>query len=315
MKKITIIAAFAALLGAFACTPIEDQSLRDKFITNAGKVMTSEELTAHLKVEQLGETNDVVTVTNDAPSIGGIWHFKTATGEEILKSDKGVYTYQANGDFEVYMVAPAGKGKLVESKHFPVKVTDVYDPWFGLLTGAKDKFDKGAVKTWGFRSSNGADGVDLGNDPSGTICGMSAYGFWKWYPYAQTSGQAWWGVVTFGDAGDQTMKFTYDGGLLETFNASGSSMNKGTFGVIHTPLDSSPANTAKGISQKGQFIATCPVIGSEYDDYGQGGTTTFMLVYLDETYMCLAHYPDNSACSSGLDWNDAVWICNYKAKK
>ena len=212
------------------------------------------------------------------------------------------------------MVAPAGGGKIVESKHFAVTVTDVYDPWVGMLTGAKDKFDKSASKTWGFRSSNGADGTDLNGDPSGTILGMSAYGFWKWYPFAQTSGQAWWGVVTYGAAGDQTMKFTYDGGILQTFDASGSSKNKGTFGVVHTPIDASPANTAKGVSQMGQFIATCPVIGSEYDDYGQSGSTTFILVYLDEQYMCLAHYPNYASCSSGLDWCDAVWICNYKAK-
>ena len=313
MKKNTlVIAAFAALLGAFACTPIEDQMLRDKYITNAGPVLTSDELTAHLKVEQKGETNDVITVSNDDPRIGGVWHFTTATGEDILKTDSGTYTYTANGNFKVYMVAPAGQGKLVKSKEFEVKVSDVYDPWVGLLTGAKDKFDKSATKVWGFRSSDGADGTDLNGDPNGTILGMSAYGFWKWYPYSQTSGQAWWGVVTFGQAGDQTMKFYYTDAVLETFDAAGNKTNTGNFAVGHTPVDNAPIQTPKGVSQMGTFSATVPVIGSEYDDYG--ATTTYMLIYLDDTYMCIAHYPDMSACSAGLDWNDAVWICNYKAK-
>jgi len=315
MRKIfTFTAATAAILGLIACNPIEDQTLRDKYITNAGAPMTSEELTAHLSVSQISETDDVITVVNDDPSIGGIWHFTTATGEAIMKTDKGEYTYTSNGTFEVYMVAPTAGNKLVESKHFTVTVEDVYDPWVGMLTGAKDKFDKSATKKWGFRSSNAADGTDLNGAPEGTICGMSAYGFWKWYPFSQTQGQAWWGVVKFGDAGDKTMKFSYAGAKLETFDAAGTPMNSGSFAVGHTPVDASPANTAKGCAQKGTFAATCPVIGSEYDDYGQSGTTTFMLIYLDDTYMTIAHYPNLAACSSSLDWNDAVWICSYKAK-
>lgn len=310
-KNITIIATFAAVLGLIACNPIEDQTLRDKYITNAGAPMTSAELTSHLSVLQNGETDDVISVACDDPSIGGVWHFQTAAGDAIIKSDKGSYTYTANGDFDVFMVAPSA-GKLVESEHFKVTVSDVYDPWVGMLTGAKDKFDKGASKTWGFRPVTGA-GADT-DDPSGYICAMSAYGFWKWYAPTTVTGQAWWGQVNYATAGDQTMKFTYSGTKLETFSADGSLMNAGGFAVGHTPIDASPIQTGKGVPQMGTFTATCPIIGSEFDDYGQSGTTTFLLITLDENFMTLAHYPSLASCSAGLDWNDAVWISYYKAK-
>lgn len=312
-KNISFLASAAAILAVIACNPIEDQSLRDKYVTNVDHILTTQELDAHLHIIQNAENDDVFTVENDDPSIGTVWHFTTAAGDYILKSDKGTYTYTANGDFEIYAVAPAGANKTVESTHKKVTVTNVYDPWVGMLTGAKDKTDKSAVKTWGFRSVDGM-GNDTPGDPAGYICAMSAYGFWKWYPHTQVSGQAWWGQVTYGTAGDQTMKFTYSGTKLDTYDASGAKMNSGNFAVNHTPVDASPIQTGKGVVQMGVFTATCPIIGSEFDDYGQSGTTNFLLIYLDDKNMTLAHYPDMSACSAGLDWNDAVWISYYQAK-
>ena len=40
----------ALLLLSGACTPIEDDELRDKYVTNAGAPITPEELTAALEV-------------------------------------------------------------------------------------------------------------------------------------------------------------------------------------------------------------------------------------------------------------------------
>ena len=144
MKKIRIITAIALLASMVACNPIEDKSLRDDYITNAGTPVTSEELTSYLHVDQpypntetAVEGDQIVSLKNDRPEIGGVWHVVTSMGETILKSDSCTYTYESNGEFEVYYVALSA-GKIVESAHFPITVTNVFDPWAGYLTGAKD---------------------------------------------------------------------------------------------------------------------------------------------------------------------------------
>ena len=141
MKKIRIITAIALLASMVACNPIEDKSLRDDYITNAGTPVTSEELTSYLHVDQpypntetAVEGDQIVSLKNDRPEIGGVWHVVTSMGETILKSDSCTYTYESNGEFEVYYVALSA-GKIVESAHFPITVTNVFDPWAGYLTG------------------------------------------------------------------------------------------------------------------------------------------------------------------------------------
>ncbi|MBQ0025128.1 MAG: hypothetical protein KBT00_05340, partial [Bacteroidales bacterium] len=99
-NTIKTIAFVVALGGMFACSPIEDQSLRDKYVTNAGKPLTSEEITKHLTVSQpkAAEYEDFyVEVKNDDPNTAGVWHFTTSGGDAILFAKNGSYTYTANG--------------------------------------------------------------------------------------------------------------------------------------------------------------------------------------------------------------------------
>lgn len=145
-----------------ACNPIEDKSLRDDYITNAGTPVTSEELTSYLHVDQpypntdtAVEGDQIVSLKNDRPEIGGVWHVVTSMGETILKSDSCTYTYESNGEFEVYYVALSA-GKIVESAHFPITVTNVFDPWAGYLTGAKDKADRARKRLGPGERSHGA---------------------------------------------------------------------------------------------------------------------------------------------------------------
>lgn len=102
MKKIRIITAIALLASMVACNPIEDKSLRDDYITNAGTPVTSEELTSYLHVDQpypntetAVEGDQIVSLKNDRPEIGGVWHVVTSMGETILKSDSCTYTYES----------------------------------------------------------------------------------------------------------------------------------------------------------------------------------------------------------------------------
>lgn len=310
MKKNTlVIAAFAALLGAFACTPIEDQMLRDKYITNAGKAMTSEELSSHLKVSQISETNDVITVECDDPSIGGVWHFTTATGDAVIKSDKGTYTYTANGTYDVFMIAPTAGCKLVESKHFQVTVSDVYDPWVGKLTGAKDKFDKTAKKTWKFRIVDGT-GADS-DDPNNFVCCEPAYGFWKWYAPTTVDGQDWGGKTSFATAGDQKMVLEYDGQKLTSYKADGSVNNKGAFAVNHTSPDPAGPNTATGVVAMGTITTTCQVPGQELGKSKGVATPEFLILELTDEHLVIFNYSKYP----GPDWDDNGWIVYYKAEK
>jgi len=310
MKNIfTAAVILAATLAFAACNPIEDQSLRDKYITNAGKAMTSEELSSHLKVSQISETNDVITVENDDPTIGGIWHFATATGDAILKSDKGTYTYTSNGTFDVFMVAPTAANKLVESKHFQVTVTDVYDPWVGKLTGAKDKFDKTAKKTWGFRIVKG-DGSDS-TDPNDYVCCEPAYGFWKWYAPTTVSGQDWGGKQTFATAGDQKMVFEYNGQKLTTYKADGSVNKSGNFVVNHTSPDKAGPNTKNGTAAFGTLTTTIPVAGQELGKSKKVEKPEFLLLELTDDHLVIFNYSKYP----GPDWDDNGWIVYYKAVK
>ena len=189
MKTLKLFIAAAALLSFMACNPIEDLSLREKYVTNAGSPISSDELSAALTVSQDGATNDIITLKNARPDIGGAWHVGTAMGETIIKNDKYTYVYEANGEFEIYY-AGVSEGKIVESKRFPVTVTDVYDPWAGMLTGAKSNTDKSAKKTWSWREVSW-----------GSICNMGAHGGWKYASagYTPESNFAWWANFTLAD--------------------------------------------------------------------------------------------------------------------
>lgn len=309
MRKIfTFTAAVAAVFGLIACNPIEDQSLREKYITNAGAPMTSEELTSHLTVAQVSETNDVITVSNDDPSIGGIWHFATATGDAVIRSDVGTYTYTSNGTFDVYMVAPTAGNKLVESKHFQVTVTDVYDPWVGKLTGAKDKFDKTAKKTWKFRIVTGA-GEDS-TDPNDFVCCEPAYGFWKWYAPTTVNGQDWGGKKSFLEVGDQKMVMEYDGQKLITYKADGSVNKTGAFAVNHTSPDTAGPYTATGVVAMGTITTTVPVPGQEFGKSSGVATPEFLILELTDNHLVIFNY----ASYPGPDWDDNGWIAYYKAE-
>ena len=287
-----------AMLG-WACTPIEDQELRDKYVTNAGDPITVAELDASLEVSQpypntetAIEGDQYVHLKNKRPEIGGTWH----VGSKSYLTDDQIIVVEANGVYDVYYSA-VSNGKIVNSTPIQITVTNVFDPWMGYLTSAKDKADMAATKEWGFRT-------DLSN-----ICDMCAHGWWKYasagYTPESFSGISWWGQQVFDPANDQRMVFAVNGNKLTTFDASGAVMNEGKF-------EFSQDQPEDGVL--GMLRTDIPIIGSEFDDNGTqtvGGPNTFYILTLTEKYMTLYEW---WSTTPGSDWGDCSWRVVYEAK-
>lgn len=288
----------AAAIMLSSCDAYESDSLRDKYVKNAGTPVTSEELSSYLHVDQpfpnvdgKVEGDQVVTLKNDKPELGGVWHIGTSIGETILKSDDCSYTYESNGEFEIYYVA-ISCGSIVESKHFPVKVTNVFDPWVGYLTGAKDKSDVNASKTWVWREVSW-----------GSVCNMGAHGGWK-YTYAGYTPESnfmWWANVKMSDVtAEEKMVFEYDGNKMTTYGPDGSVVATGTFAFNKTiPED--------GVL--GQLVTTAPTIGARYDETGQDNDNSFYLLTFTDKYITIYH----NGWGGSKDWEDSGWYAYFQA--
>ena len=293
--KFGFVMCAVAMLG-WACTPIEDQELRDKYVTNAGDPITVAELDAALEVSQpypntetAIEGDQYVHLKNKRPEIGGTWH---VGGKTYLTDDK-IVVVEANGVYDVYYSA-VSNGKIVNSTPIQITVTNVFDPWMGYLTSAKDKADMSATKEWGFRTDLSA------------ICDHCAHGWWKYgsagYTPESFSGITWWGAVDFATAGDQRMVFAVDGNKMTTFDAEGVQMGEGKFEFTHDQ----PEDGVMGL-----FKTTTPTIGAEFDDNGQGDDNTFYILTLTEKYMTLYQW---ESATPGGDWGDCSWRVVYEAK-
>ena len=284
----------ALLLLSGACTPIEDDELRDKYVTNAGAPITPEELTAALEVTQpypnsadATEGDQYIHLKNNRPEIGGVWH----VGNKTFQTDDKIVVMEANGVYDIYYTAVSNNA-IVSSIPVQVTVTNVFDEWMGFLTGAVDKTDMTAKKTWGFRQGLAA------------VCDMCAHGYWKYasagYTPESFAGITWWGAVTYETAGDQTMVFEVDGNKLTTYKADGTQNGEGTFEFTHSGPEES----------LGLLNTTVPLIGGQYDDLGQGSSNSFYILTLTDQYLTVYH----PTVSPGTDWEDSGWRAVYEAK-
>ena len=175
-------------------------------------------------------------------------------------------------------------------------VTVSYDPTGSGagITGATDKSDKSAKKTWKFREVSW-----------GSVCNMGAHGGWKYTSagYTPESNFAWWANVTAAEAGDQSMVFEFDGNKMKTYDASGNLKAEGTFSFTHEKPED-------GVL--GELITSIPTIGGNYDDNGQSvGSNKFWLLTLDENYITIYH---PGKYSGGVDWDDSGWYAYFKTE-
>jgi len=246
------------LVIAYGCDPIEDKSLRDDF-EGAGAPISQEELDAALSVTQPIPNSDdkvegdqYVVLKNNRADIGGVWHVGWSTGEKIVASDDITVIYDANGEYDIYYTGISAH-QIVTSKKFHVSITNCFDEYDRLLSGAVDKADKAAKKTWKFLSTPGA----LYN-------GM--YGNWKYVDPIPPGHNTWGPVVDTEALAEKTMVFEFDGHRMTTHLASGAISREGSWAYTH--------ETPEGV--KGELITTAPVIGTEVKE---GQTICFIQTY------------------------------------
>ena len=299
---LTMIAAVC-----YACDPIEDTSLREKYFENPGMPITQAELDAALSVTQPIPNSDdkiegdqYVIIKNERRDIPGVWHVGTATGDKIIGSDQDTIVYGSNGTFEIYYVGLSAQ-KVVTSKSFTVTVTNVFDPYISILTGAKDKTDKTARKTW-VADANSA----------GTFSYINGHGIWHAYP--EGTGTGWWANVQLANSPDYSMDFVFDGDKLVTYKVDGSQQAEGSFAVTHD---------TKGAQEiAGELITTTPMVGGygayadtwggPADQYLGSSPYTYWILTLTDKKMFIAH-PSNYLTPS--DWDDECTYQYFKVKE
>ena len=229
-----LIAMLASAFIVTACDPIEDEDLRDKYVTDAGTPITKEALQAAISITQpfpnqdgVVEGDQYIALKNSRPDIGGSWHIEWG-GEgskqsKTLVTDNATVIMESNADYSIYYMGISAN-QIIKTDPVVVTVTNVFDDWSTYFTGATDKSDKSAKKTWKFREVSW-----------GSVCNMGAHGGWKYTSagYTPESNFAWWANVTAAEAGDQSMVFEFDGNKMKTYDASGNLKAEGTFSFTH----------------------------------------------------------------------------------
>lgn len=281
----TIINVFLlTVLFTYGCDPIEDKSLREQF-ENPGAPISQAELDAALSVTQpipneddKVEGDQYVVLKNNRPDIGGVWHLGWSTGEKIVASDDITVIYDANGEYEI-SYRGISANQIVTSKKFNISVTNCFDEYDFLLSGAKDKADKTAKKTWTFLGVTGA----LYN-------GM--YGNWKYYD--PVPGQNTWGTVDTGAIPEQTMVFEFEGNKMTTYLESGAVSQTGTWAFTH--------EEPEGVL--GELFTTVPVIGTNISwSVWEGVSTPYWIVSISEGLLVLSFPQTYNKPADADDWD------------
>ena len=108
-----LIAMLASAFIVTACDPIEDEDLRDKYVTDAGTPITKEALQAAISITQpfpnqdgVVEGDQYIALKNSRPDIGGSWHIEWG-GEgskqsKTLVTDNATVIMESNADYSIY---------------------------------------------------------------------------------------------------------------------------------------------------------------------------------------------------------------------
>jgi hypothetical protein len=325
--KIFFITCATVLLG-FACTPIEDRSLRDDF-EKAGAPITAADLNAALSVTQpianedgKVEGDQYVVIHNSRPDVAGVWHYSTDAGEKTTLTDHDTIVYTSNGSFDIWFVA-VSEFQAVTSKTFTVEVTNCFDNWDGLFTGAANKADKTASKTWEYWEGT-----------NGTVHFNGMFDNWGFYPIQASQAadaataainlgkihdglNAWGATTKKATAGDYTFKMEYNGSVITVYKPDGSVHCAGKFSFSH---DSPDITYQASAGAAGFAIGTLTTVCETTTHVLPGSETRWQtsgrpwwILYIDEDYMVIA-YPA-ADYTSGDFWDHDCWYAFYKAKK
>ena len=303
--KNILIGMLACMSALAACDPIEDESLRDDY-QNAGTPITKEELQAAISVTQpfpnqdgVVEGDQYVVLKNSRPDVGGAWHAEWGEPDSrkrtTLFSDQDTLICDENTTYDIWYVGISAN-QIVETDPVQVVVTNAFDDWQTSFTGAVDKSDITAKKTWTFRP--------VAQGETSYVCWRGAHGAWKYYNYNADEDyySAWWNQVTPEEAGPQTMVLEFDGNKITTYDAEGNMINQGSFRITHNvPED----------KVMGEFITDIPVIGRELDQGGLWNTDEFVfwILYFDKNKLTL-YKPD--LYTGAEDWDVEGWYVFYE---
>ena len=196
-----LIAMLASAFIVTACDPIEDEDLRDKYVTDAGTPITKEALQAAISITQPFPNQDGAVEGDQYIALKN----EGSKQSKTLVTDNATVIMESNADYSIYYMGISAN-QIIKTEPVVVTVTNVFDDWSTYFTGATDKSDKSAKKTWKFREVSW-----------GSVCNMGAHGGWKYTSagYTPESNFAWWANVTAAEAGDQSMVFEFDGNKMK----------------------------------------------------------------------------------------------------
>jgi hypothetical protein len=256
-----------------ACDPIEDKSLREKYFENGAEPITVAELNAALSVTQpipnepdKIEGDQYVVMKNSRPDIGGAWHYQTSTGVKTSNSDNPTVIYGANGEYDIYFEGISAN-TVVKSQTFHVTVTNCFDEYDHLLSGAENKADLTASKTYTFNRIQ-----------TQSVLYEGAHGAWKAFDVEPGIGK-WWAPTLTPAEREQFMTFEFDAHRFTTYASNGTLTSEGSWAYTHeTPEE----------KVYGEFITTKPVIGGNQDGYNvPGGTNKYWILKIDENELVI----------------------------
>jgi len=290
--KIYIVLLSTAFIG-FACNPIEDESLRKKYFENAGAPISVEELNAALSVTQLIPNSDdkvegdqYVVVDNKRSDIGGTWHVGTSTGEKIFGTDHDTIIYTSNGTFEIYYVGVSAN-QMVRSKSFMVEVTNCFDVYDQILSGAANKSDITAKKTWRLAEGN-------------QVVYNGQYGNWKDTPDFGPGFNIWDDPGVPEDMHEQTVVFEFNGHRIVTYSGSGDVISEGNWAYTHENPD--------GVT--GELITSIPLPGQDISwNSFSGVTTPYWILRISDSELVLCFPSTYNKPPDEEDWDiDAAYF-------
>lgn len=295
MKYKNIVTLSLAAVALVACDPIEDKGDRDDYINEGKKEISAQELTAALSVSQLPNSGGIVgdqyvVVKTSRPDVGGVWQFTKGSAVTNYTTDCDTLVMASNGEYTIKYIGIYGN-KRVESNPLTITVTNVFDPYDNLLTGAVDKADKNAKKVWLYGSTNKGNATTNG-----------AYGYWKYLdPFSDNT---WWSPVKQASIVDESkMELAYDGMKLTIYNADGSVKRQGNFESSHNAPDDGIVGT---------LTTTCQIMGEEHTDVTRHPNgTVYWIVALEEGRMAIAI---TDAGWGYADWDSSCAYVYYQAE-
>lgn len=297
-----------------ACDPIEEKSLREKYFENVGTPITKAELEAVISITQpipnqegVVEGDQYVVLKNSRPDIPGVWHIEWGDANnrssKTLGTDSDTLIFESNDVYDIYFVGISAN-TIIQTDPVQVTVTNCFDPWQTLLTGAEDKSDNTAKKTWEFWPSPNNKVVYFNGMYANWLAGgvnMIHEAFNNWDG----------GGTKLSVAGNYTMVFEYKGNKLTTYKPDGTILGEGTYAISHDVPTGGSGKPQDYIV--GTLTTTIPLPGSTTSWELLGDRPTYWLWLLDEEHMCVVH--PASTWAQGDFWDSYAWYGFYQAKK